>query len=181
MESEDIDINAKHFIASVRYNKSQPEDFGLTKVKGKEHYIDTEGNLWQNEYLWDSGWGNEYGFIKLPEPNFEQLWTLLTKSKIKENVLGAAELLNGYPKELKDKLQELFKNHKSIDRDLTKRLAHLELLNHVTNHSETHGKKYEEVNEDFQVWKKLKDDFDRLKTDSFIQQFKKTITSKRES
>ena len=88
----------------------------------------------------------------------------MTESDIEVNKLGAAELLTQYPDELKEKLQKLFKQNKEIDNDLTKRLTRLDILNHVMNHSEMKGKKPEEVDADYKEWKKLKDDFDLLKT-----------------
>jgi hypothetical protein len=175
MKPQTIDIDEKHFLASFRYNKSKPEDFGLKKVDGAEHFIDKKGNLWQNEILWDSGWGNEYGFIKLPKPNFDQLWILLTESNIEINQLGSAELLTQYPEELKKKLQRIFKLNQKIDRSLTKKLSQLDLLNHVMNHSEMKGKRHEEVDADYREWKKLKDDFDSLKTESLISRIRKKL------
>ena len=172
MKTRTIDINDKHFLASFRYNKSKPEDFGLEKVDGTENFVDKNGDLWKNDILWDSGWGNEYGFIKLPEPNFDQLWILLTESNINVNQQGSAELLNRYPNELKIKLQDLFNRNEKIDRSLTKRLSHLELVAHVTNLSEMKGKRPEEVDYDYREWKKLKEDFDKLKTESIIKRIK---------
>lgn len=164
MESNIININEKHFMGSFRYDKSKPEDFGLKKNSKSEDFIDKNGDLWRHAILWDSGWGNEYGFIKLPEPNFEQLWVLLIESNIEENLLGAAELLTYYPLLVKDKLEQIFSQHETIDHNLTKRLSYLDILNHVMNHSEMKGKKPEEVDADYREWKKLKDDFDRIKT-----------------
>jgi hypothetical protein len=175
MKFKTIDITEKHFLASFMFNKSKPEDFGLKKVEGTEHFVDRKGNLWQHKILWDSGRGNEYGFIRLPEPNFDQLWILLTESKIEVNQLGSAELLTRYPNELKSKLQELFKLNQKIDRSLTKKLSHLELLNHVNNYSETKDKNPKEVDADYREWKKLKDDFDRLKTEGLIKRIRKKL------
>ena len=177
MNLKTIDINQKHFIASFRYNKSKPEDFGLKKVDEKDHFIDKNGILWKNKILWDSGWGNEYGFVRMPEPNFEQLWILLTESNIENNLFGSAELLTHYPNELKEKLKFLFNRNEKLNRKLTKRLSHLELLNHVTNHSDVGGKRPEQVDTDYREWKKLKDDFDRLKTESIIKRIKKTVAN----
>ena len=177
MNSKIVDINIKYFIASFRYDKSKPEDFGLKKVDGKDYFVDKNGILWQNEILWDSGWGNEYGFVRIPEPNFEQLWILLTESNIENNLLGSAELLTRYPHELKEKLQILFNRNKKLNRKLTKRLSHLELLNHVTNYSDVGAKRPEQVDADYREWKKLKDDFDRLKTESIIKRIKKYVTN----
>lgn len=179
MNLKSINPNELHFMASSRFDRSKPEDFGLKKVDETEHYADKHGDIWKNEILWDSGWGNEYGFVKLPEPDFNQLWILITESNIKNNKLGAAELLNYYPNELKNKLQVLFNANEKIDQDLTSRLSHLDILNHVMNHSETKGKKPADVNADYQEWKKLKDDYDKLKTvvnnrqNSFWQRAKK--------
>lgn len=172
MKLEIIDTNQKHFIASFRYNKSKPRDFGLKEIDGKDYYIDKDGVLWKNEILWDSGWGNEYGFVRMPEPNFEQLWILLTESNIENNILGSAELLTHYPNELKEKLQSLFNLGKKVNRKLTKRLSHLELLNHVINHSSVGGKRPEEVDRDYRKWKKLKEDFDKLKTETLLKRIK---------
>ncbi|WP_111684157.1 hypothetical protein [Winogradskyella tangerina] len=172
MKTKIIDINQKHFKASFRYNKSNPKDFGLKEVSGKDHYVDKNGDLWKNEILWDSGWGNEYGFVRLPVPNFEQLWILLTESNIENNLLGSAELLTHYPNELKEKLQTLFNRNERLNRKLTKRLSHLELLNNVTNHSAVRGKRPEQVDAEYQEWKKLKDDFVRLKTENLWKRIK---------
>ncbi|MDY2586368.1 hypothetical protein [Winogradskyella aquimaris] len=164
MNHKNININEIHFLGSLGRTDNKPERFGLKKLNGTEFFIDNDGNTWQNEILWDTGWGNINGFIKLPEPNFEQLWTLLTESQIEVNLLGSAELLTQYPIEVKQKIEEIFKHNKKIDQDLTKRLSRLDVLNHVMNHSEMKGKKPKEVDADYQEWKKLKDDFDKLKT-----------------
>lgn len=178
MNPKAIDINQNHFIASFRYNKNKPEDFGLKKVDRKDHFVDKNGTLWKNQILWDLGWGNEYGFVRIPEPNFEQLWILLTESNIENNLLGSAELLTQYPNELKEKLQTLFNRNEKLNRKLSKRLSRLELLNHITNRSDVVGKRPEQVDADYHKWKKLKDDFDRLKTESLIKRIKKLLLKK---
>jgi hypothetical protein len=114
------------------------------------------------------------GFIRLPEPNFYQLWILLTESNITDNKYGASEILNRrYPLELKEKLEELFKEVNRINRNLTKRLELLEILNNVSNHSDLHKASPEKVNSDYQEWKNLKSDFDNLKTESLWNRIKK--------
>jgi hypothetical protein len=78
------------FLAFFRYSKKNLVNFGLRNVDGEDYYLDennnnnNNNNKWKNEYLWDTGWGNKYGFGRLPEPNFEELWTLLTKSDIEK-------------------------------------------------------------------------------------------------
>lgn len=154
-------------MASFRYNKEKPEDFNLQKIEGENYCIDKDGAKWKEASLWDNGWGNEYGFIKQPEPNQDELWRLLTESNIKDNLFGAAELLDQkYPFELKEKLQDLFLTKSKLNRDLTKRLEHIEVLRTGTNRNNVIGKSIEEIESDYNSWKKLKDDFEKLKTDS---------------
>ena len=169
-----INLKEKYFLASFRYSKQNPSDFGLRIVNGKDYYLDKNNNKWKNEHLWDNGWGNEYGFVRLPEPNFDQLWILLTESNIENNKLGAAELLNrDYPFELKEKLKNLFQKTDKIDRNITKRFGLLEVLNNVSNFSKVHKISPEKVNTDYQEWKTLKTEFDKLKTESIWIRIKK--------
>jgi len=144
-----INLKEKYFLASYRYSKKSPSDFGLRIVNGKNYFLDNNNNKWKSEYLWDSGWGNEYGFIRLPEPNFDQLWILLTESNIEDNKLGASELLNrDYPFKLKRKLKDLFKRVDKFDRNLTKRLELLEVLTNISNYSKIDNVSPEKVNYD---------------------------------
>jgi hypothetical protein len=167
-------INEPYFFASFRSTKQKPSDFGLKEVEGKDYYLDKNNNKWKNEYLWDNGWGNEYGFVRLPELSFSQLWNLLMKTKIQNNQLGASEFLNRkYPFELKERLKELFSSTEKINRKLTKRLSLLEVLNNVTNISDVYNKSPEEVRKDYEEWKKLKSEFDKLKTENFWRRIKK--------
>jgi len=164
---EMLNSNQKYFIASFRFDKDKPEDFDLEKIEGTEYCQDKDGGKWKQTYLWDSGWGNEYGFVRQPEPNFEQLWSLLLESNIEDNQLGAAELLDiKYPFELKEKLKDLFSTEMKLNRNITKRLERLEVLRTGTNRSEVIGKSIKTVEIDYQEWKKIKADFDKLKTDS---------------
>jgi hypothetical protein len=168
-----INPKEKYFLASFRYSKKKPSDFGLKIVNGEDYYIDKNNNKWKNEYLWDNGWGNEYGFVRIPELNFDQLWILLVESDIENNKLGAAELLNrDYPFELREKLKKIFQKTKVFDRNMTKRLELLEVLTNVSNHSKVHKVSPEKVNADYQEWKNLKSDFDRLKTESIWKRIK---------
>jgi len=169
-----IDIKKNYFIASYRYNKEKPEDFNLLKVEGKEYCLDKNGIKWKESYLWCNGWGQEYGFIRQPEPSFNELWSLLKESKIENNQLGAAELINlKYPEELKNKLLKYFKSEQSISKDLSKRFDLLEL---GINRSETIGKHYKEIEKDFKQWNFLKTEYERLKITTMST--KKTFLSR---
>ncbi len=160
-----MNVKQKYFIASFKFNKSKPEDFDLQKVSGTDYYTDKSGNHWKQEYLWDNGWGNEYGFIKIPEPNFEELWTLLFKSNTIENYYGASEILNiKYPNELKKKLQELFRNSQKLSCRQIKRIRRLEI---GINRNEVVGIRKEIVEKDYTEWNKLKTDFEKLSKKKF--------------
>ncbi|MFG6687882.1 hypothetical protein ACGK9U_14965 [Mariniflexile sp. HNIBRBA6329] len=137
-------------------------------------FVDTVGQKWKKELLWDNGWGKEFGLVRLPKLTANELWLLLTKSNVYENKRGAAEFLNEkHPFELKEFLIKLFHNKTKINRDLTKRLSYLGMLKTVTNRNKTDGMKYSKINSDYQEWKKLKIDFDNLKTESFWEKIKK--------
>jgi hypothetical protein len=160
-----MNVKQKYFLASFRGDKIKPEDFNLNKVDGTEYYSDKLGNHWKQVSLWDNGWGNESGFIKLPEPTFEELWTLLIESNVFENYNGASEIINSkYPFELKNKLQELFNKNQKLNWKLTKRIKLLEL---GINRNEVIGVSKEKVEKDFTEWKKLKTDFERLSKKKF--------------
>lgn len=168
-----INIKEKYFLASFNNRKNKPSDFGLTFVANKDYYVDKNNEKWKNEYLWENSWEQEQGFVRIPEPNFKELWALLTESNIENNKLGAAELLNrNYPFELKEKLKNLFLKINKIDRNQTKRLELLEVLANVTNHSKVYKISPEKVNADYQEWKNLKTDFDQLKTESLWKRIK---------
>ena len=160
-----MNIKQKYFVASFRGDKIKPEDFNFKKIDGTEYYIDELGNQWKEERMWDNGWGNEYGFIKLPEPAFEELWKLLFESNKFNNYRGASEILNNkYPSELKNKLQNLFDKSKKLSCKQIKRIRLLEL---GTNRNEVIGVNKETVEKDYNEWKKLKSDFERLSKKKF--------------
>ncbi|QNR23274.1 hypothetical protein [Croceimicrobium hydrocarbonivorans] len=157
-----IDLKERYFLVSFQFNKRTPADFKLTKVKGEEYCLDKSGNKWTQAYLWDKGWGQEYGFIRFPEPNFKELWSLLLESEISDNQQGAAELLKAkYPEELKLALKELFKSSQALDSNMSNRINCLQL---GINCSPIEGKPHTEVEKDFQDWKYLKAEFERLRS-----------------
>ncbi|GAA3599960.1 hypothetical protein Q4Q39_11780 [Flavivirga amylovorans] len=169
-----INPKEKYFLTSFRYNKNKPEDFGLKPDSENDCFKDKDGVRWKAEQMWDEGWGDEYGFVRLPLLSPDELWLLLLESNIDENKRGAAEFLDRlYPFELKTKLKELFKGKDKLNRNLTKRLSNLEVLRTGTNRDEVTGKSYEEVTKDYQDWKSLKDDFERMRTESIWKELKK--------
>ncbi len=161
-----INPNEKYFLASTRFAEDKPEDYGLKSVDGEEYFLDKNDNRWVAEKMWDKGWGNENGYVRLPLLTVDELWELLTKSDIQENIRGSAEFLERrFPDELKSKLTALFSSKGKLDRKLSKRLSNLQGLKSGANSSGILGKSYDEIKKDAEDWKNLKDSYESLKTD----------------
>jgi len=151
-----LDHNKKYFLMSFRFDKEKPEDFGLSQSQYNCNiFIDTSDNSeWIQKELYDFGWGNEYGFIRLPELDFLELWNVLENSKLQENKYGAAYTLeNKYPDTLLNHLLGLLnKPNFQLNEALKDTFKILELQN-VTNRSGVVGKSFAEINTDFENWK----------------------------
>ena len=156
-----IKLNEKYFLASVRFDRKTPEEFGLSRVIGQDYCVDKDGNKWQESIMWDNGWGQENGFYRLPALEFEELWILLTQSKIEQNQLGAAERINTkFSIEMKDKLTKLFSSIDKIDKGLATRL---DLLVFNYNRSNIIGKSHDQVKADYEEWNQLSNRYKELK------------------
>jgi hypothetical protein len=153
----EININEQYFLMSFRFDKTNPEDFGLVPLSEQEDlFIRTrDGSIWRKQELYDLGWGKEYGFIGQPELDFEGLLYLLLNSRIEENQYGAAsELLDRYPDELLEKVEQILdkNNIDSLDQKQKKGFLILKLETPL-NRSATIGKSFEQINQDFERWK----------------------------
>lgn len=150
-----IDANKKYFMMSFRFNKTRPEDFDLHPSQQKQDiFVDLKDNSqWIKLDLYNFGWGNEVGFMRLPKLNFEQLWGLLLNSSIEENKYGSAFLIESeYPDELLNFLIELFNNTSQISKSMKEAFKILK-LDEVRNRSGVLGKSYNEIQNDFNKWK----------------------------
>jgi len=109
----------KYFMMSLRFNKSNPEEFGL-KYKGNNEYVfENDNSVWRARQMYDFGWGAENGFYRDPLPKFSELFELAFDTKDNDNLYGAATVLTeDYPKELLDKIEEILKesNNKKYNR-----------------------------------------------------------------
>ena len=131
-----------------------------------------KNNRWAQEEMWDSGWGNEYGFVRLPRLNADELWDLLTTSKIYENQRGASEFLErSFPDQLKSKLTSLFDSVEKLDSKLSKRLSNVEVLRTGVSRNGIIGKHYSEIKKDFKEWQELKRRFEAIRIEGFWGKF----------
>lgn len=155
-EEMSIDTNKDYFRMSFRFDKKNPEEFGLTHLnKDLDQYIDINDNsYWVRRKLYDFGWGNENGFMRLPNLSFDELWRLLVESKIEANRYGAAYVIEKeYPEELLSYLISLLDNFNDNISGSMKEVFEILGLEEVRNRCETTGKSYEEVNRDYERWK----------------------------
>ena len=160
-----VNPKEKYFQSSFRYDKDTPDKFGLKFNEDLGCFLDSENAKWKKEVLWDNGWGGEYGFVRLPELGFTELWTLLLESNIYENQMGSSEFLDRkFPMELKEELTKLFVGKSKISQELTVRLSKLEVLKSGMNRNEVIGKSIKEVESDFKDWQELQKTFDQIKT-----------------
>lgn len=153
-----IDVNNKYFLLSFRFNKRTPDDFGLVQSKNDTTiFINIDDNsqwVWQESY--DFGWGNENGFMRLPELNFEQLWYLLNNSSIQDNIYGSAYIIEQkYPDKLFEVLTNIFEQNKLITDKTLKEVLKILKLDDARNRSEILGKSITEIEIDFKKWKDL--------------------------
>ncbi len=152
-----MDLTEQYFLTSFRFDKTTAADFGLLpSAEQADLFIRTsDGSVWKKKKLYDFGWGNEVGFVKQPELDFEGLWFLLLNSGIQENEYGAAsELLEQYPEELLTRVEQLLTGNKGggLEPKQTRafRILKLEL---PLNRSKTIGKSSEQISRDFDRWR----------------------------
>lgn len=150
-----LDVNNKYFLLSFRFNKSTFDDFGLIPSKEDSNlFIDKNDDsqwLWQKSY--DFGWGNENGFMRLPELNFEELWYLLNHSTDQDNMYGSAySIEQRYPDKLLEVLTFIFEHNRNIIDDKLIRVIKILKLHEGFNRSETLGKSHQEIEADYKKW-----------------------------
>ena len=150
----DIDPNERYFVMSFRFNKNKAEDFGLTPSAEEGIYIDNkDGSLWIRRQLYSFGWGQENGFMRVPQLTFEQLWYLLINSDIEGNRYGAATIIEEeYAGELRDLILNVFSNDDKIKDSIKMALRILKLDTDSRNRSKTEGKSFDEVEKDYKLW-----------------------------
>ena len=142
-----------YFLMSTKFNKQSPSDFGLTFVEGK-FILPKDGSEWEQCQLYDFGWGKENGFYKKPLGSFSQLIELVVNSKDDEDSFGAAAIiLDRHTEELKQYLLDLI--GQKINSQQKKRLNLMFNLVHPINRTVKPTHSIEQINEEFEQWKKI--------------------------
>lgn len=114
-------------------------------------------------YLFDFGWGDEYGFVRLPELNFDKLWYLLLNSNIDNNIYGSASVISKvYFNELYEILIGIFNNPKDIITQPLKRTFKILGLEKRTNKSSVEGKGWLEIDRDYRKWIQISEKVEQI-------------------
>ncbi len=152
-------INAEqpYFLMSFRFDKKEPGEFGLVaSPQGDDLFLSNrDGSSWKKKGLYDFGWGNESGFVRQPELDFDELWYLIWHSERQENVYGAAaELLEKYPEQLLAKVEALFSQDiPAGDTERVKKILLILKLDQPFNRSNIIGKPYQQIETDSKRWR----------------------------
>ena len=160
-----IDLEKVYFKMSFRFNKRKPEDFGLTVAQEDINcYTDLmDSSLWQKNELYDFGWGNENGFIRLPKLTFDELWYLITNSEIQENKYGAAYIIEQeHPDELLQELLNVFVQQNKYISEGMKDAFNILRLHEPMNRSSIVGKHFSVIEKDFDNWKYVSESVKKL-------------------
>ena len=153
-----IDPQKYFFKMSFRFDKCTPEAFGLALSESSENiYVDkSDGFLWEQQNLYDFGWGAEYGFVRLPALGFYDLWDLLLNSKIQDNQHGAACLLEEkYADELLEKIESIFSNPGSQINERLKTACRILKLESGINRGNLQGKNYAGIKDKATRWNNI--------------------------
>lgn len=151
------------FMMSKHFNKSTPEEFGLTQSNDPDIFISlSDQSLWGKRQLYDWGWGRENGFYRLPLPSFEELVRIVINSMVEENCFGAASIiLDDYVEDLQNYCLELFKRN-SYPKD------HIHFFNIMglerpINRNSLESKDFDAVMKDYTLWVYISDQIKNLK------------------
>ena len=70
-----MDLQGKIFYATINFLPKYDREF--EPVQGDIYKHIASGELYRKRLLADHGWGQESGYVRLPEPTFEELITIL--------------------------------------------------------------------------------------------------------
>lgn len=151
-----VDLGLPYFLMSFKYDKTTPIEFGLQQsTEDNNVYVsNSDGANWAKIDLYDFGWGNEIGFMRLPKLSFEQLFYLLEHSTLDSNKYGASHIiLKDYSYDLLNYLLvKLNDSSFKVTRSLKKAFQILG-LDQVKNRTPIIGKSQSEIQQDFEMWK----------------------------
>lgn len=144
----------EYFLISKHFNKQNASDFGL--IPNDENFATNpyDKSIWIKVNLYDFGWGKENGYYKHPLPDFLTLFEMVLYSENEDDVYGAAAIiLEQYPEELLIQCEKLMvaQNRKNDFR----KLSIVFKLNIEINRSPVLNKTYDQIQNDFERWKKV--------------------------
>lgn len=143
----------KYFMMSMRFNKTSPEQFGLSKLSDNIYIRKEDNSEWSACELYDFGWGGEIGFYRLPRLTFEELFELATTTKDDDNLYGAAAMiLNNHSDELLEKLELIIQNK---DKKKYKKLFSALHLERPINRTLKVDQDIETINLEFMRWQRI--------------------------
>lgn len=70
-----MNLEAKIFYVTIHFSPKYDGEFELMQGEVYKHVA--SGQLYRKRVLADHGWGPESGYVRLPEPNFEELITIV--------------------------------------------------------------------------------------------------------
>ena len=147
----------KQFLLSFRLNKENPSDFGLIGPNDEGFYIRIiDGSIWQSRKLYDNGWGQENGFVRIPYLDFKSLVEIVLNSEDQEDRLGAAEIIiEDHPDELLQYCEHIF--IESDKSNIEKNRSFFKILNlkQPYNRSVTLNQRSEEIEKQHFRWKAI--------------------------
>lgn len=145
-----------NFLMSIRFNKQSPQDFGLTCKNGR-FILDKDGSEWLPYQLYDLGWGQENGFVRLPLCSFEKLIQLVLSDDDLEDSYGAAAMiLDRFTVELKQYLiNNMQRKIRFSDRKKLRKLNQIFHLHRGINLSYKEGMSSAEMKAEDKDWKQI--------------------------
>jgi hypothetical protein len=157
-----IDYNKPYFRMSVNFNAKSPEEFGFSETPDKDGtYIDS--SKWIPKNLYDFGWDEEFGMMRLPKLEFKDLWLLLIKSNNWENQYGAAHLLlTEYPDMLLDRMIRVFTDPDFKFTPHILKVMQILKLNEGNNKSTLLNKDPSVIESEAEKWQWLKSKLDEI-------------------
>ena len=66
-----------YFVQTTRFYPNNFEKLGFKKINDDLFVYREDKSIWKKTYLLDLGYGKEIGLVRIPEPNFNQLISLV--------------------------------------------------------------------------------------------------------
>ncbi len=152
------------FLLSFRLNKENPSDFGLIGPNDKGLYIRLiDGSIWQSRKLYDNGWGQENGFVRIPYLDFKSLVEIVLNSEDQEDRLGAAEIIiEDHPDELLQYCERVFIESDTSNIEKHRSFFKILNLNLPYNLSVTLSQSLEEIEKQHLRWKAISERVEKV-------------------